>query len=121
MKTARMVRLDWHRTFGPSAAIGCLRSELAKEVATELGPKAAIETFRRLSLQRFAAYEIGFRYLLTDKSAPPPRPTAATATVLEFGRGRTELQLIDLASGSSDNTADLVRIAKQMLKRTPRS
>ncbi len=113
LRSARMVLLDWQRTFKAPGALQCFRRVLAKA----LGPQAKLVSFKRVSFPRIARYAARFRLVLDEKAGG--RKLRYVGDVVVVGRSRTEITLttIALASKQAAVSAASLRLARTLLGR----
>jgi len=87
MQTAKMVALDWGRSFPLATWLRCEREQLGKAAFGT----ARFLSLKRLQMPKLGDFSAGFRVRLDVKTA---QGTVATVIdLLEIGRGRTEVEL----------------------------
>jgi hypothetical protein len=84
LQTAQMVRQEWRIQIQAPGAIACLRTQLAKGLATQ---GVTLVSFRRIAYPRLAPYTAAFRI------AASAQGTRVVVEVVLLGRGRTEVSV----------------------------
>jgi hypothetical protein len=117
LRTAQMVKLDWHRTVIAPGLLACLRTVLA----TSSGPTTKIVSVRRIAFPHVSQYTAAIRVLLDVKVGSSAVPLHAFVDLVFVGHGRTEISLTTTALMINDQVtrAAEARLALIMAARAP--
>lgn len=116
LETAAMVSRDWRRSVLAPAAVACQRSQLAKALGTE----SAITLFRRASGPRIAPDTARFEIAVTLRNASG-EVAHVRGEVMLLGRGRTEVTLVGMWLGASQEVVNhaMDRLGRLIALRMP--
>jgi hypothetical protein len=113
LRSARMVLLDWQRTFKVPGALQCFRRVLGKA----LGSQAKLVLFKQVSFPHIARYAARFRLILDEKAGG--RRLRYVGDVVVVGRNRSEITLTTIAPVAKQAAvaATSLRLAHALLGR----
>ena len=113
LRTARMVLLDWQRTFKVPGALQCFRRVLGKA----LGSQAKLVSFKQASFPHITRYAARFRLILDEKAGG--RKLRYVGDVVVVGRNRSEITLTTIAPAAKQAAvaAASLRLARTLLGR----
>jgi hypothetical protein len=114
LKTTQMVSAEWKLQVTSSGALACLRSSLAKSIAST---GAKLVSFAKLPFPRLSSQTLALRLTLEGQLQGTTVREVVEEVLVAKGRTEIELTVADLASAQSAVAADAVHYARIILGR----